>query len=66
MKIRIDQNLKKVEFRVINGEIPKVTGGSAKKYGPEMLIHTFLKPCLLVDNAAIARLPLVKRDRVLR
>ena len=55
-----------MEFRAINGEIPKVTGGSAEKYGPEMLIHTFLKPCLLVDNAAIARLPSVKRDRVLR
>ncbi|GEM_PF-3278604 len=46
MKIRIDSELKVVEFWAVDQEIPKVTGGSVKKYGPEYLIHTFIKPRL--------------------
>jgi len=66
MKIRIDSELKVVEFWAVDQEIPKVTGGSVKKYGPEYLIHTFIKPRLLVDNARIMTLPSTKRDMVVR
>lgn len=66
MKIAIDPNLKKLEFWAVGKEIPKVIGGSEKKYGPETLIHTFRDPKLLVDNAAIARLSSTERDLIIR
>lgn len=64
MKIKISDNLDKIEFWAIDEEIPKVAG--AKLDQNQLLIHTFENPVLITDTAAIARLPSVKRDLVMR
>jgi tRNA1(Val) A37 N6-methylase TrmN6 len=66
MRIKIDPKITKVEFFAQQEEIPKVAGGSIKKYGPELLMHTFKGSRLLTDPAAIAKLPSVKRDLLAR
>ena len=66
MRIKIDPKITKIEFFAQQDEIPKVIGGSAEKYGPEFLVHTFKNSRLLTDSAAIARLPSVKRDLLAR
>ncbi len=66
MLIKIDPNIKRVEFWAVGPEIPKVTGGKIKRADQEVLIHSFINPRLLVDNAAISCLPSVKRDIIVR
>src|SRR3989344_2136368 len=67
MKIRVDRHLKKVEFWAQGKEIQKVTGEELRRpNGHERLIHVFSRPRIMVDTAAISRLPSVRRDAVAR
>lgn len=66
MRIKIDPKITKIEFFAQQDEVPKVIGGSAEKYGPEFLIHTFKNSRLLTDTAAIFKLSSVKRDLLVR
>lgn len=67
MKIRINPSLTKVEFWAVGREIQKVTGEEIRRpNGQERRIHVFKNPRLVVDTAAIMRLPSVRRDAVIR
>lgn len=64
MKIVLDKELKTLSLYATGDEVPKVTGGNRVRH--EFLVHTFKNPRLLTDNAAIARLPSVLRDAVVK
>ena len=64
MKIKISTDLNTIEFWAIGDEIPRIAGTEMRQ--DHLLIHTFGKPALITDNAAIARLPSVQRDLVIR
>ncbi len=65
MKIKIADDISRIEFFAQGEEIPKVTGGSEGR-ARELLIHSFRHPRLLTDNAAIAGLPSSLRDAIVR
>lgn len=64
MKIIIDKNLQTLSVYAQGDEAPKVTG--SKHPAPEFLIYKFKNPKLLKDNHAIAHLPSVMRDAVIK
>jgi|SRR3989338_7443571 len=64
MKIKIAGDLKKLEFWAIEDEIPAIAGSGVSQ--PELFVHSFKNPVLIVDNAAIAKLPSTKRDAIIR
>ncbi|MDP3947801.1 MAG: class I SAM-dependent methyltransferase [bacterium] len=64
MKLVLDKKLKALSVYAVGDEVEKVTGGNPG--AREFLVHTFKNPRLLTDNAAIAKLPSVLRDAVVK